>query len=128
MRSPRLDQLSERTAAPSMPSAGDGLPGFVSGSVQPEYVPAPRSAMNASAPLSGEIASAERHENRRVVCGMGAMRSRGSKSEIGRATGDVDLEDEGSAERVSGKVEQGVGEARRKTGEALKDLGEKLNR
>src|SRR5579859_3493830 len=84
MRSPRLDQLSDRTAAPSTPRAGDGFPGLVNDSVQAEYVPAPRSATNASVALSGEIASAERHENRRVVCGIGAMRSRGSKSEIGR--------------------------------------------
>src|SRR6478672_1596398 len=86
MRSPRFDQLSERSAAPSTPRAGDGLPGLVSGSVHAEYVPAPRSAMNARVPLSGEIARAERHEKRRVVCGIGAMRSRGSKSEIGRVT------------------------------------------
>jgi drug/metabolite transporter (DMT)-like permease len=36
--------------------------------------------------LSGEIASAERHENRRVVCGIATIRSRGSKSEMGRTT------------------------------------------
>jgi drug/metabolite transporter (DMT)-like permease len=42
--------------------------------------------MNASALLSGDIASAERHANRRVVCGIGTMRSRGSKSKTGRTT------------------------------------------
>src|SRR6478672_9582101 len=89
MRSPRFDQLSERSAAPSTPRAGDGLPALPSGSVQAEYVPAPRSAMNARVPLSGEIARAERHEKRRVVCGIGAMRSRGSKSEIGRTTSGI---------------------------------------
>ncbi len=42
--------------------------------------------MNASVLLSGDIASAERQEKRRVVCGIGAMRSLGSKSDIGRGT------------------------------------------
>ena len=49
------------------------------------------------------------------------------KEHIGRATGDVELEDEGAGERISGNIEEGVGRARRKTGEALKDLGKKLN-
>ena len=49
------------------------------------------------------------------------------KEHIGRATGDVDLEDEGAGERIGGKIEEGVGRARRKTGEALKDIGKKIN-
>jgi uncharacterized protein YjbJ (UPF0337 family) len=49
------------------------------------------------------------------------------KERLGRATGDPDLQDEGTADRISGKIEEGVGTARRKTGEALKDLGKKLN-
>ncbi len=49
------------------------------------------------------------------------------KEHIGRATGDVDLEDEGAGQRISGNIEEGIGKARRKTGEALKDLGKKLN-
>jgi len=49
------------------------------------------------------------------------------KERLGRATGDVDLEDEGAGQRISGNIEEGVGRARRKTGEALKDLGKKLN-
>jgi uncharacterized protein YjbJ (UPF0337 family) len=50
-----------------------------------------------------------------------------AKEHIGRATGDVDLQDEGAAERISGNIEEGFGRARRKTGEALKDLGKKIN-
>lgn len=50
-----------------------------------------------------------------------------AKEHIGRATGDVDLEDQGAAERISGNVQEGLGRARRKTGEALKDLGKKIN-
>lgn len=49
------------------------------------------------------------------------------KERLGRATGDPDLQDEGTADRIGGKIEEGVGTARRKTGEALKDLGRKLN-
>ena len=51
-----------------------------------------------------------------------------AKEHIGRAAGDADLEDEGTAERISGNIEEGLGRARRKTGEALKDLGKKINR
>lgn len=50
-----------------------------------------------------------------------------AKENIGRATGDADLEDEGAAERISGNVQEGLGRARRKTGEALKELGKKIN-
>ena len=49
------------------------------------------------------------------------------KEHIGRATGDVDLEDEGAAQRIIGDVEEGIGRARRKTGEALKEIGKKIN-
>ncbi len=49
------------------------------------------------------------------------------KEKIGRATGDVDLEDEGAGQRFEGKVEGGVGKARRKVSEGLDDLGDKLN-
>jgi len=49
------------------------------------------------------------------------------KEHIGRATGNVDLEDEGAAQRITGNVEAGIGRARRKTGEALKEIGKKIN-
>ena len=50
-----------------------------------------------------------------------------AKEHIGRATGDVDLEDEGAGQRISGNLEEGIGRARRKTGEALKEIGKKIN-
>jgi uncharacterized protein YjbJ (UPF0337 family) len=48
------------------------------------------------------------------------------KENIGRATGDPILENEGADQRVSGKFEAGFGKTRRKVGEAVKDLGDKL--
>ncbi len=50
-----------------------------------------------------------------------------AKEHIGRATGDVDLEDEGAGQRIGGNLEEGIGRARRKTGEALKEIGKKIN-
>jgi uncharacterized protein YjbJ (UPF0337 family) len=50
-----------------------------------------------------------------------------AKEKIGRATGNINLEDEGSDQRAGGKIEEGFGKARRKVGERLKDLGKKLN-
>jgi uncharacterized protein YjbJ (UPF0337 family) len=50
------------------------------------------------------------------------------KEKIGRATGDIDLETEGSAQRSDGDIEHGFGKARRKVGEAIKDIGDKLGR
>ncbi len=49
------------------------------------------------------------------------------KEKIGRASGDVNLENEGADQRFGGKVESGVGKARRKLSEGLDDLGDKLN-
>jgi len=49
------------------------------------------------------------------------------KERVGRATGDVALENEGADQRIGGSIEDGVGKARRKIGEGLKDLGRKLN-
>ncbi len=49
------------------------------------------------------------------------------KEKIGRARGDVDLEDEGTGQRFEGKMESAVGKARRKVSEGLDDLGDKLN-
>ena len=50
------------------------------------------------------------------------------KEHVGRATGDVVLENEGGDQRAAGELEEGFGRARRKVGEALKDLGKKVNR
>jgi uncharacterized protein YjbJ (UPF0337 family) len=50
------------------------------------------------------------------------------KENIGRASGDVDLENEGAGQRFGGKIESDVGKARRKVSEGLDDLGDKLNK
>lgn len=50
------------------------------------------------------------------------------KEKAGRAMGDPILEEEGSDQRASGKLEAGFGKARRKVGEAIEDVGEKLGK
>jgi len=50
------------------------------------------------------------------------------KEKVGRAMGNPKLENEGAAQRASGKVQSGFGEARRKVGEAMKDAGDKLGK
>jgi len=50
------------------------------------------------------------------------------KENIGRASGDITLENEGADQRFGGKVEGGLGKARRKISEGLDDLGDKLNK
>lgn len=50
------------------------------------------------------------------------------KEHIGRASGDLDMENEGADQRIGGKVEGGVGKARRKVSEGLDELGNKLNK
>ena len=50
------------------------------------------------------------------------------KQHIGRATGDPELEDEGTGQRIGGNIESGVGKARRKVGEAVRDAGNKLGK
>jgi uncharacterized protein YjbJ (UPF0337 family) len=49
-----------------------------------------------------------------------------AKEKVGRLTGDPDLQDRGSAERVEGKVQEKIGKARRKVGEAIEDVGNKI--
>jgi uncharacterized protein YjbJ (UPF0337 family) len=50
------------------------------------------------------------------------------KENIGRATGDPVMENEGADQRANGKFEAGFGKTRRKVGEAVKDLGDKLGK
>ncbi|MEO8036021.1 MAG: CsbD family protein [Acidobacteriota bacterium] len=50
------------------------------------------------------------------------------KEKVGRAVGDVDMEQKGASQRAAGDVEQGLGKARRKVGEVIKDIGDKLGR
>ncbi|MDO8681618.1 MAG: CsbD family protein [Acidobacteriota bacterium] len=48
------------------------------------------------------------------------------KQEIGDATGDQDLHDEGVVDQASGEIQEGFGTAKRKVGEAVKDLGDRI--
>ena len=50
------------------------------------------------------------------------------KQRIGRAKGDIELEDEGAQQRNVGDLEHGFGKARRKVGEAMQDAGRKIKR
>ena len=48
------------------------------------------------------------------------------KEEVGRATGDGELESEGIADRAGGNIREGFGTARRKVGEAIEDAGDAI--
>jgi len=48
------------------------------------------------------------------------------KEEVGEATNDQDLRDEGIADQASGNVQEGFGKARRKVGDALHDVAHKI--
>jgi uncharacterized protein YjbJ (UPF0337 family) len=48
------------------------------------------------------------------------------KEKLGKATGDRDLEDRGTADRAEGRVQEGFGKTKRKIGEAVEDLGERI--
>jgi uncharacterized protein YjbJ (UPF0337 family) len=50
------------------------------------------------------------------------------KEEVGKATGDTELQDEGTADRVSGEVQEGFGTVKRKVGEAIEDVGEAIKK
>ena len=51
-----------------------------------------------------------------------------TKETVGRALNDRDLEDEGTADRTGGKVQEGFGKVKRKVGEAVEDLGESIRK
>jgi len=48
------------------------------------------------------------------------------KEEVGDATNDQNLHDEGVADQAAGRVEEGFGKARRKVGDALHDVAHKI--
>lgn len=50
------------------------------------------------------------------------------KQHIGRATGNPDLEDEGTAQRAGGNLESGLGKARRKISEGLDHVADEVNK
>ena len=51
-----------------------------------------------------------------------------TKEAVGRALKDRDLEDEGTADRAGGRVQEGFGKVKRKVGEAVEDLGESIRK
>ncbi len=50
------------------------------------------------------------------------------KEAVGIISGDRKLENEGSAQRAEGAVEENLGKARRKVGEFLTDLGKTIGK
>jgi uncharacterized protein YjbJ (UPF0337 family) len=50
------------------------------------------------------------------------------KEELGRVTGDNELESEGMADRAGGNIQEGFGTARRKVGETIEDAGDAIKR
>ena len=48
------------------------------------------------------------------------------KEEVGEATNDEQLRDEGIADQAAGNVQEGFGKARRKVGDALHDVAHKI--
>ncbi|HEX6160659.1 MAG TPA: CsbD family protein [Thermoanaerobaculia bacterium] len=66
--------------------------------------------------------------NRNEVEGRGRKLIGSIKEKLGRATGNDDLEVQGSAERTAGGFQAGVGKVTRKVTDALDDAGRDLNR
>lgn len=50
------------------------------------------------------------------------------KEKVGEWTNDSDLEAEGEADQVEGKVQGTIGEARRKVGDTIEEVGKKVGR
>jgi uncharacterized protein YjbJ (UPF0337 family) len=48
------------------------------------------------------------------------------KEQLGKLTGDRDLERSGTADRVEGDVQEGFGKTKRKIGETVEDIGERI--
>ena len=61
------------------------------------------------------------------VKGKGKQVKGAVKEELGKLTGDRELEDSGTADRVEGDVQEGFGKTKRKIGEAVKDLGKRIS-
>jgi uncharacterized protein YjbJ (UPF0337 family) len=49
-----------------------------------------------------------------------------AKQKLGKLINDPELHDEGSSERVEGKVQEKASKARRVIGETVEDIGEKI--
>lgn len=51
-----------------------------------------------------------------------------TKETVGQAINDRDLEDQGTADRAGGKVQEGFGKVKRKIGDAIEDIGESVRK
>jgi uncharacterized protein YjbJ (UPF0337 family) len=51
-----------------------------------------------------------------------------AKETVGSVTNNPDLENEGSADRTGGKIQEGFGTAKRKVGEAIEDIGDSISK
>lgn len=60
------------------------------------------------------------------VKGKGKQIKGTAKEQLGKLPGSRDLQDEGTGDRVEGKVQEKLGHARRKVGEAVEDLGDEI--
>src|SRR5262249_15800047 len=58
--------------------------------------------------------------------GKGKQVKGSAKEELGKLTGDRDLEERGREERFKGNIQEKVGKGRRKVGEAIEDVGGKI--
>jgi len=48
------------------------------------------------------------------------------KEQLGKLTGNRDLKDSGTADRVEGDVQEGFGKTKRKIGETVEKVGERI--
>ncbi len=51
-----------------------------------------------------------------------------TKETVGHAINDRELEDQGTADRAGGKVQEGFGKVKRNIGEAIEDIGESVRK
>jgi len=65
-----------------------------------------------------------RYENE--LKGKGKQVQGSAKETLGRVSGNRNLEERGSQERVEGKVQERLGRAKRKVAEAVEELGDEI--
>jgi uncharacterized protein YjbJ (UPF0337 family) len=60
------------------------------------------------------------------VKGKGKQVKGAVKEQLGKLTGNRDLENSGTADRVEGDVQEGFGKAKRKIGEVVEKVGKRI--
>ena len=65
--------------------------------------------------------------NKEEIKGKGKQIKGAVKDKVGEMINDPEMEAEGEAERVAGKVQENVGKVRRKTGEAVEKVGKAIS-